>query len=189
MNKLAIISDIHGSSTGLERALEQADREGAKRILLLGDLLYHGPRNPLPDGYDPQQVANLLNARKAQIDLAVRGNCDAEVDQMMIEFSIMGEYAVLLQGSRKVFVTHGHHHHMDHLPDLLAGDVFMQGHTHIPVAETRSGIHLFNPGSVSLPKGGYPPSYGLLDEQGLLVKGLDGAELLRLDLNEADSGL
>ncbi|MEJ8304316.1 phosphodiesterase [Saccharibacillus sacchari] len=183
MSKLAIISDIHGSLAGLDRALEQADREGAKRILLLGDLLYHGPRNPLPEGYDPQEVANRLNARKAQIDLAVRGNCDAEVDQMLIEFPIMGEYAILLHGDRKLFITHGHHHHMDNLPELRPGDVFMQGHTHIPVAETRAGIHLFNPGSVALPKGGYAPSYGILDEQGLVVKGLDGTDILRLDLN------
>ncbi|NGZ73938.1 phosphodiesterase [Saccharibacillus alkalitolerans] len=182
MKKLAIISDIHGSAAGLQRALEQADREGAERILLLGDLLYHGPRNPLPEGYDPQEVARLLNSRKTQVVGAVRGNCDAEVDQMLIGFAVMGEYAVLLHEERKMFVTHGHHRRMDDLPDLLPGDVFMQGHTHIPVAETRGGIHLFNPGSVSLPKGGYPPSYGLLDGSGLAVKGLDGAEIMRLEL-------
>lgn len=181
MKKLAIISDIHGSSAGLNRALEQADREGAERILLLGDLLYHGPRNPLPEGYDPQEVARVLNSRKAQVVGAVRGNCDAEVDQMLIDFAIMGEYAVLLQEERRLFVTHGHHHSMDNLPELSAGDVFMQGHTHVPVAEKREGLYLFNPGSVSLPKGGYPASYGLSDESGLTVKGLDGEELMRID--------
>ncbi|WP_172194198.1 phosphodiesterase [Saccharibacillus qingshengii] len=183
MNKTAVISDIHGSSTGLNRALEQADRNGARRILLLGDLLYHGPRNPLPEGYDPQEVANILNSRKAEIVLAVRGNCDAEVDQMLIEFAIMGEYAILLHEERRIFATHGHHRHMEDLPDLLPGDVFMQGHTHLPVAEKRGGIHLFNPGSVSLPKGGWPPSFGMLDENGLTVQTLDGTELMRLALD------
>ncbi|OWA36836.1 YfcE family phosphodiesterase [Saccharibacillus sp. O16] len=180
MKKLAIISDIHGSAAGLHRALEQVDREGAERILLLGDLLYHGPRNPLPEGYDPQEVARMLNERKAQIVGAVRGNCDAEVDQMLIDFSIMGEYAIVLHEERKLFVTHGHHHSMDHLPELLEGDVFMQGHTHVPVAERRAGLYLFNPGSVSLPKDGYPASYGLLDDAGLTVKGMEGSSILQV---------
>ncbi|MDO3409298.1 phosphodiesterase [Saccharibacillus sp. CPCC 101409] len=180
MNKLAVISDIHGSLTGLNRALERAELEGADRILLLGDYLYHGPRNPLPDGYDPQGAAAVLNGRKAQIALAVRGNCDAEVDQMLIDFPIMGEYAIALQEDRRIFATHGHHRHMDDLPELLSGDIFMQGHTHVPVAERRNGLYLFNPGSVSLPKEGYPPSLGILDREGLVVRGLDGAEIKRI---------
>ena len=184
MKKLAIISDIHGSLAGLNRALEQVDREGAERILLLGDLLYHGPRNPLPEGYDPQEVAKRLNARKSQIVGAVRGNCDAEVDQMLIDFAIMGEYAVVLHEERKLFVTHGHRHSMDNLPELSAGDVFMQGHTHVPVAEQKDGLYLFNPGSVALPKENYPASYGLLDESGLKVKGLDGTTIMQVNWKE-----
>lgn len=158
--KLFIISDIHGSAKWLEQALNIYKKEGADQILLLGDLLYHGPRNPLPEGYDPQEVARMLNEHKRHI-IAVRGNCDAEVDQMMVDFPILADYTVLYDGQHRIYVTHGHLHHMDDLPPLSEGDIFIQGHTHIPVVEKRDGLLLLNPGSIALPKENNPNSYAI----------------------------
>lgn len=129
--KLFFMSDIHGSAYWLKKALEAFEQEQAKHLVILGDFLYHGPRNPLPEQYDPKEVASLLNGCKERI-LAVRGNCDSEVDQMLIEFPMMSEYAVLFYEGRRIFATHGHHHHIDNLPTLSAGDLFIQGHTHVP---------------------------------------------------------
>ncbi len=171
--KLLVISDIHGSLAGLERALEKFGEEQADYILSLGDLLYHGPRNPLPEDYNPKEVAARLNAVKDKI-MTVRGNCDAEVDQMLIDFPVLAEYAVLFQGGRRIFATHGHHHHMESLPHLSAGDIFIQGHTHIPVADKRGDVYVLNPGSVSLPKEHYAASYGVLEESGFRVKDFAG---------------
>jgi uncharacterized protein len=171
--KLLVISDIHGSMEGLNRALDAFQAEQADYILSLGDLLYHGPRNPLPEGYNPKEVAAKLNQYKDRI-MTVRGNCDAEVDQMMIEFPVLAEYAVLFHEGRRVFATHGHHHHMDQLPNLSPGDIFIQGHTHVPVADKWGEIIVLNPGSVSLPKENYAPSYGVLEGNGFRVKDFAG---------------
>lgn len=177
--KLLVISDIHGSLAGLTRGIGKFEEEQADYILSLGDLLYHGPRNPLPEEYNPKETAALLNRYKDKI-MTVRGNCDAEVDQMLIEFPVLAEYALLFLGGRRIFATHGHHHHMDNLPHLSEGDVFIQGHTHIPVAERRGGLYLLNPGSVSLPKENYAPSYGVLDETGFRVKDFEGNVLKKV---------
>lgn len=177
--KLLVVSDIHGSLEGVNRALEKFEQERAEYILSLGDLLYHGPRNPLPEGYNPKETAAKLNAYKDKI-MTVRGNCDAEVDQMLIEFPIMADYAVLFHEGRRIFATHGHHHHMDCLPNLAAGDIFIQGHTHIPVAEKRGDVFVLNPGSVSLPKEGYRPSYGILEGLEFQVKDFEGNVLKRI---------
>lgn len=174
--KLLVMSDVHGSLAGLERALEKFGEERTDYILSLGDLLYHGPRNPLPESYNPKEVAARLNAYKDKI-MTVRGNCDAEVDQMLIEFPVLADYAVLFLDGRRIFATHGHHHHMEHLPHLSPGDIFIQGHTHIPVAERRGEIYVLNPGSVSLPKGNDAASYGVLDEKGFTVKDFAGKVL------------
>lgn len=160
--KIFIISDIHGSATWLQRVCEIYDREQADQLLVLGDLLYHGPRNPLPDGYDPQRIAAILNEYKHHI-IAVRGNCDAEVDQMLIEFPMMADYTMLYSEQWRMYATHGHLLHMDDLPPLQHGDLFIQGHTHVPVAERKGDIFVLNPGSISLPKDGYPNSYAILD--------------------------
>ncbi len=170
--KIMVASDIHGSALYCRRMLERFDEEGADKLLLLGDLLYHGPRNPLPEEYNPKAVAEMLNARKQQI-LCVRGNCDGEVDQMMLEFPIMADYCILSVGSRMVFATHGHHHNENSLPMLQEGDILLHGHTHIPVLEDRGAYMLANPGSVTLPKQNSVRGYLLLEEGALTLKDLD----------------
>lgn len=181
--KLFFLSDIHGSAAGLNRALAAYEAEGADYLVSLGDLLYHGPRNPLPEDYNPKEVAARLNGVKNKI-ITVRGNCDSEVDQMLIEFPILAEYAVVLYEGRRIFVTHGHHYHMDHLPALSKGEVFIQGHTHVPVAEKRGGVYVLNPGSVSLPKENYPASYGILADGLFQVKAFDGAVLKEIRIGD-----
>ena len=170
--KIMVASDIHGSALYCRRMLERFDEEGADKLLLLGDLLYHGPRNPLPEEYNPKAVAEMLNARKQQI-LCVRGNCDGEVDQMMLGFPIMADYCILSVGSRMVFATHGHHHNENSLPMLQEGDILLHGHTHIPVLEDRGVYMLANPGSVTLPKQNSVRGYLLLEEGALTLKDLD----------------
>lgn len=161
--KIAFISDVHGVPSTLEAALKNADELGAEKIALLGDLLYHGPRNGVPNFYDPVKVAELLNERASQI-IAVRGNCDAEVDQMMLKFPIMADYQILEAGSETFFLTHGHLFNEWKLPPIGIGTVMVNGHTHIAEKKTLPcGLKLFNPGSVSLPKGGTPRSFGFYD--------------------------
>lgn len=162
--KYMIASDIHGSAYYCKKMLEAYDREQARKLVILGDILYHGPRNDLPLEYAPKTVIPLLNERKEEI-LAVRGNCDAEVDQMVLEFPIMADYAVLNLGNgRMVYLSHGHVYHEGNLPPMKLGDVFMQGHTHVLRAEEKAGIIYLNPGSVSIPKEGNPPTYAVLEE-------------------------
>ena len=165
--KIVFMSDIHGVPSKLEAALKVADRIGFDKIVLLGDLLYHGPRNGVPDFYDPLKVASMLNVRKDTI-VAIRGNCDAEVDQMMFEFPMMADYAILDAGSETFFLTHGHLWNEFRLPPLGMGSVLAHGHTHIPELKTLDcGIKIFNPGSVSLPKGGSMCSIGYYDGERL----------------------
>ena len=172
--KIMIASDIHGSALYCRKLLEAFDAEQADKLLLLGDLLYHGPRNPLPEEYDPKAVAAMLNARKRQI-LCVRGNCDGEVDQMMLEFPIMADYCILSAGNRMIFATHGHHYNETALPMLQPGDVLLHGHTHIPVLEDRGDYILANPGSGTLPKQESTRGYLLLENNTLTLKALDAA--------------
>ena len=161
--RLLFISDIHGVPSTLEAALKVGETLGYDKLVLLGDLLYHGPRNGVPDFYDPVKVAKILNGFKDKI-VAVRGNCDAEVDQMMVEFPIMEDYRVLEAGKEKFFLTHGHLFNENRLPPLGMGTVLVHGHTHIPeLKEIVPGLRLFNPGSVSLPKGGSSRSFGYFD--------------------------
>ena len=167
-------SDIHGSALYFRQTLEAFEREGAERLLLLGDLLYHGPRNPLPEGYDPKETAALLNGYKDRL-LCVRGNCDAEVDQMVLDFPVLAEYALLMLGRRMVFLTHGDHYHLKALPPLRPGDLLLHGHTHVPAWEPFGQDNRYlNPGSVSLPKDGTPRGYLILTEEELVWKTLDG---------------
>ena len=179
--KIMVASDIHGSALYCRRMLERFDEEGADKLLLLGDLLYHGPRNPLPEEYNSKAVAEMLNARKQQI-LCVRGNCDGEVDQMMLEFPIMADYCILSVGSRMVFATHGHHHNENSLPMLQEGDILLHGHTHIPVLEDRGAYMLANPGSVTLPKQESVRGYLLLEEGLLTLKDLDNTTEQKLSI-------
>ena len=151
--KLVIASDIHGSAKWCAEVLHFIESVAPDKVLLLGDLLYHGPRNPLPDGYAPAEVAGMLNGLAERIT-AVRGNCDAEVDQMMLDFPCMADYALVADGDRKLFCTHGHVFSPEEPPRLAEGTLFLSGHTHVKVDEVRDGIRFVNPGSVSLPKDG-----------------------------------
>ena len=151
--KLVIASDIHGSAFWCGKLVEVIEAEKPDKILLLGDLLYHGPRNDLPRDYAPKQVIPMLS-RYADRILAVRGNCEAEVDQMVLPFPCMADYALLSCDGLTMYLTHGHHHNPDNLPPLPAGSVFLSGHTHVKLDEDRKGIRCLNPGSVSIPKDG-----------------------------------
>ena len=151
--KFVIASDIHGSAYWCGKLMELIQQEQPDKILLLGDLLYHGPRNDLPRDYAPKQVIPMLSQHKDRI-LAVRGNCEAEVDQMVLPFPCMAEYAVLMADGRSFYMTHGHHANPDALPALEQGSVFLSGHTHVKMDEMRGGIRCVNPGSVSIPKDG-----------------------------------
>ena len=158
--KWLIASDIHGSAYWCERMLELFKREKANVLVLLGDILYHGPRNELPRDYNPKKVIALLNdfANGTPYDephriLCVRGNCDAEVDQMVLDFPIMADYGVIELGGRFVYLTHGHVYGEDNPPKLRKGDILIQGHTHIQRCVEKDGIMFLNPGSVSIPKG------------------------------------
>lgn len=151
--KLLIASDIHGSAYWCGKLMELAEREQPDKLLLLGDLLYHGPRNDLPRDYAPKAVIPMLSRWKDRI-LAVRGNCEAEVDQMVLPFSCMADYAQLVVDGKTFYLTHGHHENPDALPPLPEGSVFLSGHTHGKLDEVRQGIRCLNPGSVSIPKDG-----------------------------------
>ncbi|WP_418765693.1 phosphodiesterase [Mailhella sp.] len=153
MKKLMIASDIHGSARWCERLLTAFRREGAERLLLLGDILYHGPRNDLPDEYAPKKVMAMLNAERENL-LCVRGNCDGEVDQMVLEFPIMADYALLTLGETDVFATHGHRYNEKTPPFFPRGGVLLYGHTHVPTCREREGFVAMNPGSTSIPKEG-----------------------------------
>ena len=168
--KILFLSDIHGVPSTLEQALASAEPLKYDKIVLLGDLLYHGPRNGVPDFYNPVKVVEILNGLKDKI-VAVRGNCDAEVDQMMFKFPMMSDYAILETEKEKLFLTHGHLWNECNLPPLGTGTVLAHGHTHIPVLKRlECGITIFNPGSVSLPKGGSSRSFGFYDGESFSVK-------------------
>ena len=179
--KWMIASDIHGSAFYCRQMLERYRAEKADRLLLLGDLLYHGPRNDLPKEYAPKEVIALLNPLKNEL-LCVRGNCDAEVDQMVLQFPVLAEYALLSLDSRLLFATHGHHFGKDNPPPLKPGDLLLCGHTHIPACEPAGEITYLNPGSVSIPKEGSPHSYMTLENGLFLWKSLDGEEYRRFSL-------
>ena len=161
--RILFLSDIHGVPSTLKKAFVLGDTLGYDRIVLLGDLLYHGPRNGVPNFYDPVKVAEMLNERKDCI-IAVRGNCDAEVDQMMFSFPMMADYTIVETGDETFFCTHGHLWNEYRLPPIGIGTVLAHGHTHVPELKTLDcGMKIFNPGSVSLPKGGSSASIGYFD--------------------------
>lgn len=173
--KWMIASDLHGSAYYCRKMLEAFEREGADRLFLLGDLLYHGPRNDLPQEYAPKEVIPLLNGKKEKL-LCVRGNCDAEVDQMVLEFPVLADYAVLPVGQRLIYATHGHIYHVKNLPPLAPGDVLLHGHTHVPAwTEFGQGNLYLNPGSVSIPKENSPHSYMTLEGNTMQWKELESS--------------
>lgn len=173
--KWMIASDLHGSAYYCRKMLEAFEREGADRLFLLGDLLYHGPRNDLPREYAPKEVIPLLNGKKEKL-LCVRGNCDAEVDQMVLEFPVLADYAVLPVGQRLIYATHGHIYHVKNLPPLAPEDVLLHGHTHVPAwTEFGQGNLYLNPGSVSIPKENSPHSYMTLEGNTMQWKELESS--------------
>ena len=178
--KLMIASDLHGSAYYTKQLLEAWEREQPDKLLLLGDILYHGPRNDLPEGYAPKEVIAMLNPLADQL-LCVRGNCEAEVDQMVLDFPVMADYCVLFEQGKTIYVTHGHLFSEQNPPKLRDGDVLLTGHTHIPACEDHGWFYL-NPGSVSIPKNGSWHGYMTL-EQGLFRwKDLKGSEKMSWSL-------
>ena len=176
--RLMIASDIHGSAKWCEQLLEAWQREKPDRLVLLGDLLYHGPRNDLPEGYVPKEVIAMLNDIAPHL-LCVRGNCEAEVDQMVLSFPVMADYCVLLVDGHSIYVTHGHVYNEDNPPPLQPGDILLCGHTHIPCCHRHEDFIYVNPGSVSIPKQNTPHSYIMLEDGRMVWKDLDGREFMQ----------
>lgn len=177
--KYLILSDIHGSAQALQQVLPYFTAWNCNYIILLGDILYHGPRNDLPQGYAPKIVVSLLNDLKDKI-IAVRGNCEAEVDQMVLEFPCMAEYSLIMNEGKRFFLTHGHHFNPEHLPALSGFDAFLYGHTHLYQLEKKGSLILFNPGSIAIPKGGNEATFGLLDDKSIELYRLDGTLVKKL---------
>ena len=177
--KWMIASDIHGSAFYCEKMLKAFEREQADKLLLLGDILYHGPRNDLPKGYAPKKVIELLNNIKEKI-LCVRGNCDAEVDQMVLNFPVLADFAAVFADGYTLYLTHGHH--LDEASKAAAsGDIVLYGHTHVPAFEQKNGNYYVNPGSVSIPKEGSRHSYMLWENGVFTWKDVETGEIWRTE--------
>ena len=179
--KYMFASDVHGSAHYCRKMLEAYCQSGADRLILLGDLLYHGPRNDLPQEYAPKQVIAMLNKYKNEI-IAVRGNCEAEVDQMVLEFPVMADYCILSIEGKTMYATHGHIYNKDNLPPMMDGDILIHGHTHVLKAENMGNYILLNPGSVSIPKEGNPPTYAILENGSFTIKDFEGNTVREITL-------
>ena len=179
--KYMFASDIHGSAYYCEMTLDAFGQSKAERLILLGDLLYHGPRNDLPKDYAPKKVIAMLNQHRDRI-LAVRGNCDSEVDQMVLDFPMMADYGLLALNGKTIYATHGHVYTEERRPPMCPGDVLIHGHTHLPVARAMGDCYLLNPGSVSLPKEGNPNSYGMLDNRVFTIWDFEGNKVNEIEL-------
>ena len=174
MKKLFICSDIHGDAESAKKIIDAFEREECDKILILGDILYHGPRNDLPCGYAPKKVIELLNCYKEKI-IAVRGNCDAEVDQMVLEFPILADSTRIYVDGICIFATHGHIYNKGNCSLLQKGDVLLHGHTHVPAAESfGNGNYYINPGSTSIPKENSYKGYIVYQNREFIFKTLEG---------------
>ena len=171
--KLMIASDLHGSLTYTQELFKRFEEEGAEKLILLGDLLYHGARNDLPAGYDTKGLTALLNAHKDVI-LGVRGNCDADIDQMVLEFPMMADYIMALVDGRTWIITHGHLFDENAMIPHAPGTILLHGHTHLKILEERGDFYYLNPGSVSIPKDGDTGSYMVYEDGQFVIKLLDG---------------
>jgi putative phosphoesterase len=183
--KLMFASDIHGDYKRAKRVMELYSKEGAQKLVLLGDLLYFGPRNTLTADYDPQGVIRVLNENKEKL-LCVRGNCDAEVDQMVLDFPIMAEYAYLSIDGYSMLLTHGHKINTENAPHLQKGEILIHGHTHVLCIERFGEGNLYiNPGSTTYPKQNNPPSYMVYEDGIFEIKNFDNEELIKkIDLRK-----
>jgi len=176
--KLLIASDIHGDLDSIKKVFSAYESEGAEKLVLLGDLLYHGPRNDLPNTYAPKEVIRILNENREKI-IAVRGNCDTEVDQMVLEFPILADYAYLALDGLTVFATHGHKYNLGTLPPLRKGEILLHGHTHILSSEKFGDDNIYlNPGSAALPKENNPRSYMVYENRVFTIKDFSGKVIL-----------
>lgn len=173
--KLLIASDIHGSAFYCRKLLEAFEKENADRMLLLGDILYHGPRNDLPKDYAPKEVIAMLNPLKDRL-FCVRGNCDTEVDQMVLQFPVLADYAVIALGDKLIYATHGHNYNEEKLPPLAGGDILFCGHTHVPKINRHENYTYMNTGSVSIPKENSPHSYVIYENGKFEWKNLETGE-------------
>ena len=176
--KFLIASDIHGSAYYCDLLLKAIETEKADRVLILGDILYHGPRNDLPKDYAPKKVIEMLNPLKDKL-LCVRGNCDTEVDQMVLDFPILADYSVIPLGDRLIYATHGHNFNENNLPPMSQGDILLNGHTHVSKCVEHSDFIYMNPGSVSIPKEDTPHSFMTLEEGKFLWKNLETMEIYK----------
>ena len=175
--KWMIASDLHGSAYYCKKMVEALEREGADRLLMLGDLLYHGPRNDLPRDYAPKEVIPMLNGLKNKL-CCVRGNCEAEVDQMVLDLPVMADYCILPAGEKLIYATHGHIYNGKNPPPLAEGDILLHGHTHIPAwTEFGQGNVYLNPGSLSIPKENSPHSYMILENGVFYWKDVETGEI------------
>ena len=181
--KLLIASDIHGSLKYCNRLVEQYKKEECDKLILLGDILYHGPRNDLPEEYNPKGVIALLNDISDEV-FSVRGNCEAEVDNMVLDFDVLAEYAILYIKNRLVFLTHGHKWNPQNMPKLKKGDILFNGHTHVSKIEKIGDVLYINPGSVSIPKENTERGYILLTETKIIHKDLNGNILREYSFEE-----
>ena len=175
--KILIASDIHGSAYYCRKLIECYHNENTDRLILLGDILYHGPRNDLPQDYAPKEVIEMLNKLKNEI-ICVRGNCEAEVDQMVLDFPIQADYALFDLDGTTAFVTHGHLYSLDALPPHKDGDLLIHGHTHVLTVQEKDGMTYINPGSAALPKEGNPKSYMIYENRVFTIKTLEGETIL-----------
>lgn len=171
--RIMIVSDIHGSAYYCEKMIKAYKLEGADKIIILGDILYHGPRNDLPLDYNPKKVIEKLNEIKNEI-LCVRGNCDTEVDQMVLDFPILAEYAIVDFDNHIGFITHGHVFNKQNMPKIKPGEILINGHTHIPAFERYNEYIYINPGSISIPKGDSENSYIMYEKGKFEFKNLEG---------------
>lgn len=177
--KLLFASDVHGCLPALQKVIAAFEKHNVDKLVFLGDLLYHGPRNPLPEGYNPKEVAALLNSYKTKL-LTVRGNCDAEVDQMLLQYPMMEDYELVEVNGHRCLLTHGHLFSEDRLP-RLPFEIYLSGHTHVPVLEKRDNSIIYcNPGSVTFPKNEVGSSFGIMDEKGIYLYTIEGTKFKEL---------
>ncbi len=179
--KLLFASDLHGSMFYCNALLNIIEKENPDKIILLGDILYHGPRNPLPKDYNPQKVFEALNTLKDKI-ICVRGNCDSEVDQMVLDFPIMADYSILNIDNINLFLTHGHIYNKENMPNIEDKDILIHGHTHVNTIEKLEKATYINPGSISMPKEEQENSYMVYENKNFIIKNLEGKELKSLNL-------
>ncbi len=180
--KFIVVSDIHGGIEGAQKIQQLFSTGDYKAILMCGDINYHGPRNDLFSDYQPKKVIDVFNSLSNHI-IAVRGNCEAEVDQMVYNFSCLSESTTFYLGQRRVFMCHGHTYTPENLPPLNNGDIFLSGHTHIPTCDIKKGVYCLNPGSISLPKNNFPRSYAILDDDGFFVKDCNDTIIMQVMFN------